>query len=196
MSMINILQTSVAGYKEICLLIVSWLSWLTSHNKKQGLIMKRLSVLLVGGVLAVSTHAVNWSKISESPTGSIFSLDLDSIESSDINIIDEKNVENITVSIRRTYPAQKDETKVDKEGKEKAIHHSDQQLLISCKDASYYKRAYVNYDANNKVLESWQSEKPILTTKDFKITKPKTISRMLIEQACKTYLTSKTSNVR
>ena len=158
--------------------------------------MKRLSVLLVGGVLAVSTHAVNWSKISESPTGSIFSLDLDSIESSDINIIDEKNVENITVSIRRTYPAQKDETKVDTEGKEKAIHHSDQQLLISCKDASYYKRAYVNYDANNKVLESWQSEKPILTTKDFKITKPKTISRMLIEQACKTYLTSKTSNVR
>lgn len=158
--------------------------------------MKRLSVLLVGGVLAVSTHAVNWSKISESPTGSIFSLDLDSIESSDINIIDEKSVENITVSIRRTYPAQKDETKVDKEGQEKAIHHSDQQLLISCKDASYYKRAYVNYDANNKVLESWQSEKPILTTKDFKITKPKTISRMLIEQACKTYLTSKTSNVR
>lgn len=81
--------------------------------------MKRLSVLLVGGVLAVSTHAVNWSKISESPTGSIFSLDLDSIESSDINIIDEKSVENITVSIRRTYPVQKDETKVDKEGKEK-----------------------------------------------------------------------------
>ncbi|MGP4119396.1 hypothetical protein ACT3N8_06235 [Psychrobacter aquimaris] len=149
--------------------------------------MKRLSVLLAGGALAVSAQAVNWSKISESHTGSIFSLDLDSIESSDINIIDEKSVDNITVSIRRTYPAQKDETKADKEGKENEIHHSDQQLLISCKDASYYRRAYVNYGADNKVLKSWQSEKPILTTKDFKVTKPKTISRMLVEQACKIY---------
>ena len=149
--------------------------------------MKRLSVLLVGGALAVSAHAVNWSKISESDTGSIFSLDMDSIESSDINIIDEKSVENITVSIRRLYPVQKNETKADKESKENNIHHSDQQLLISCKDASYYKRAYVNYDANNKVLKSWQSEKPILTTKDFKITTPKTIGRTIVEQACKSY---------
>lgn len=149
--------------------------------------MKRLSVLLVGGALAVSAHAVNWSKISESETGSIFSLDVDSIESSDINIIDEKSVENITVSIRRMYPVQKNETKADKESKENNIHHSDQQLLISCKDASYYKRAYVNYDANDKVLKSWQSEKPILTTKDFKITTPKTIGRTIVEKACKSY---------
>ena len=152
--------------------------------------MKRLSVLLVGGALAVSAHAVNWSKISESDTGSIFSLDMDSIESSDINIIDEKSVENITVSIRRLYPVQKNETKADKESKESKesnIHHSDQQLLISCKDASYYRRAYVNYGAKDKVLKSWQSEKPILTTKDFKITTPKTIGRTIVEQACKSY---------
>ncbi len=149
--------------------------------------MKRLSVLLAGGALAVSAQAVNWSKISESHTGSIFSLDLDSIESSDINIIDEKSVENITVSIRRTYPVPKNETTADKKGKESEIHHSDQQLLISCKDSSYYRRAYVNYGADNKVLQSWQSDKPILTTKDFKVTKPKTISRMIIEQACQSY---------
>lgn len=149
--------------------------------------MKRLSVLLVGGALALSAHAVNWSKISESDTGSMFSLDVDSIESSDINIIDEKSVENITVSIRRLYPVQKNETKTGKESKENNIHHSDQQLLISCKDASYYKRAYVNYDANDKVLKSWQSDKPILTTKDFKITTPKTIGRTIVEQACKSY---------
>ena len=75
----------------------------------------------------------------------------------------------------------------DKQTKETDIHHSDQQLLISCKDSSYYRRAYVNYAADDKVLKSWQSEKPILTTKDFKVTKPKTISRMLVEQACKSY---------
>lgn len=156
--------------------------------------MKRLSVLLVGGALAVSAHAVNWSKISESDTGSNFSLDVDSIESSDINIIDEKSVENITVSIRRLYPAQKNEAKADKESKESKennIHHSDQQLLISCKDASYYKRAYVNYGAKDKVLKSWQSEKPILTTKDFKITTPKTIGRTIVEQGCKNYKPTK-----
>ena len=153
--------------------------------------MKRLSVLLAGGALAVSAQAVNWSKISESHTGSIFSLDLDSIESSDINIIDEKSVENITVSIRRTYPVPKNETTADKKGKESEIHHSDQQLLISCKDSSYYRRAYVNYGADNKVLQSWQSDKPILTTKDFKVTKPKTISRMIIEQACQSYQQNK-----
>lgn len=156
--------------------------------------MKRLSVLLAGGALVVSAHAVNWSKVSESPTGTVFSLDLDSIEKSDIGIIDEKRIENITVSIRRTYPpqkstaqkstGQKNENKVNKEIN---IHHSDQQLLISCKDASYYKRAYVNYGAENKVIESWQSEKPILTTKDFKITTPKTIGRTMVEQACKNY---------
>lgn len=145
--------------------------------------MKRLSMLLAGSVLVTSAHAVNWVEVTESSSGSTFSLDLDSIEGSDINIIDEKNVENITVSMLRTYPKQKEKDSV----KEKPIHHSDQQLLISCKDASYYKRAYVNYSADNKVLKSWQSEKPILTTKDFKVTTPKTVGRTLIEHACKSY---------
>ena len=69
--------------------------------------MKRLSVLLAGSDLAVSANAVNWSKVSESPNGTIFSVDLNSIESSDISVIDEKPMDNITVSIRRTYPTQK-----------------------------------------------------------------------------------------
>ncbi|MGO2506490.1 MAG: hypothetical protein ACTH7L_10295 [Psychrobacter alimentarius] len=165
--------------------------------------MKRLSVLLAGSALAVSANAVNWSKVSESPNGTIFSVDLNSIESSDISVIDEKPMDNITVSIRRTYPTQKNsvqknddkdgktpkEPKVnkDKASKDTVLHHSDQQLLISCKDASYYKRAYVDYGADNKVIKSWQSEKPILTTKDFIITTPKTIARLIVEQACKNY---------
>ena len=169
--------------------------------------MKRLAVILASSTLAIGAHAVNWSKVTESQTGSIFSLDLDSIERSDIHIIDEKEVENITVSIRRTYPAPKDSAKDAKENeakakeskdkganktvKETSIHHSDQQWLISCKDASYYQRAYVNYAADDKVLKSWQSDKPILTTKDFKLTKPKTISRLLVEQACKSYQQAK-----
>ncbi|KAA0914454.1 hypothetical protein [Psychrobacter sp. ANT_WB68] len=155
--------------------------------------MKRLAVILAGSTLAMSAHAVNWLEVSESQTGSIFSLDIDSIERSDIHIIDEKAVENITVSIRRTYPAPKIVTKDSKEKqtKESDIHHSDQQWLISCKDASYYRRAYVNYAADDKVLKSWQSEKPILTTKDFKVTKPKTISRILVEQACENYQQAK-----
>ena len=146
--------------------------------------MKRLAVILASGTLAIGAHAVNWSKVTESQTGSIFSLDLDSIERSDINILDEKRVENIIVSIRRTYPALKSTTS---DSKESGIHHSDQQWLISCKDASYYRRAYVYYTADDKVIKSWQSEKPLLTTKDFKITAPKTVSRILVEQACKNY---------
>ena len=146
--------------------------------------MKRLAVILASSTLAIGAHAVNWSKVTESQTGSIFSLDLDSIERSDINILDEKRVENITVSIRRTYPALRSTTS---DSKESGIHHSDQQWLISCKDASYYRRAYVYYTADDKVIKSWQSEKPLLTTKDFKITAPKTVSRLLVEQACKNY---------
>ena len=146
--------------------------------------MKRLAVILASSTLAIGAHAVNWSKVTESQTGSIFSLDLDSIERSDINILDEKRVENITVSIRRTYPALNSTTS---DSKESGIHHSDQQWLISCKDASYYRRAYVYYTADDKVIKSWQSEKPLLTTKDFKITAPKTVSRLLVEQACKNY---------
>ena len=146
--------------------------------------MKRLAVILASSTLAIGAHAVNWSKVTESQTGSIFSLDLDAIERSDINILDEKRVENITVSIRRTYPALKSTTS---DSKESGIHHSDQQWLISCKDASYYRRAYVYYTADDKVIKSWQSEKPLLTTKDFKITAPKTGSRILVEQACKNY---------
>ena len=146
--------------------------------------MKRLAVILASSTLAIGAQAVNWSKVTESQTGSIFSLDLDSIERSDINILDEKRVENITVSIRRTYPALKSTTS---DSKESGIHHSDQQWLISCKDASYYRRAYVYYTADDKVIKSWQSEKPLLTTKDFKITAPKTVSRILVEQACKNY---------
>ncbi len=169
--------------------------------------MKRLAVILAGSTLAMSGYAANWLEVSKSQTGSIFSLDVDSIERSDIHIIDEKEVENITVSIRRTYPAPKDSAKDAKEDeakvkeskdkganktvKETSIHHSDQQWLISCKDASYYQRAYVNYAADDKVLKSWQSDKPILTTKDFKLTKPKTISRLLVEQACKSYQQAK-----
>ena len=146
--------------------------------------MKRLSMLLASSALVISAQAASWSKVSESPTGSIFTIDLESIESSDISVIDEKRAENITVSIRRTYPAQKNEAKTSKENE---IHHSDQQLLISCKDASYYRRAYVNYGANDKVLKSWQSEKPILTSKDFKVTTPKSVGRTIIEQACKSH---------
>lgn len=143
--------------------------------------MKRLSVLLAGSALALSAQAMNWSEVSKSSSGSVFSLDLDSIESSDISIIDEKRVENIMVSIRRTYPASKKNTD------DSNVNYSDQQLLISCKDASYYRRAYVDYAANDKVLKSWQSDKPILTTKDFKITTPKTVGRTLVEQSCKRY---------
>ena len=146
--------------------------------------MKRLAVILASSTLAIGAHAVNWSKVTESQTGSIFSLDLDAIERSDINILDEKRVDNITVSIRRTYPAPKSTTS---DSKESGIHHSDQQWLISCKDASYYRRAYVYYTADNKVIKSWQSEKPLLTTKAFKITAPKAVSRRLVEQACKNY---------
>jgi len=57
--------------------------------------MKRLSILLAGSALAISAQAVNWAEVSESSSGSIFSIDLDSIESSDIRIIDEKDVENM-----------------------------------------------------------------------------------------------------
>jgi hypothetical protein len=146
--------------------------------------MKRLAVIVASSTLAIGAHAANWSTVAESQTGSIFSVDLDSIERSDINVLDEKRVDNITVSIRRAYPASKSTTN---DSKESGIHHSDQQWLISCKDDSYYRRAYVYYTADNKVIKSWQSDKPILTSKDFKITSPKTISRMLIEQTCKNY---------
>lgn len=154
--------------------------------------MKRLAMILASSTLVMGAQAANWSTVAESQTGSIFSIDLDSIERSDISIIDEKRVDNITVSIRRAYPEPKNVSKpstktVTKDSKDSTIHHSDQQWLISCKDASYYRRAYVNYAADDKVIKSWQSEKPILTTKDFKVTTPKTISRMLIEQSCKNY---------
>ena len=158
--------------------------------------MKRLSILLAGSALAVSAQAIDWVEVSESNSGSVFSIDVESIESSDISIIDEKDVENITVAMLREYPVAKDKEKEkDKKSdsaktnapKKDSIHHSEQQLLISCKDASYYRRAYVNYNADNKVIKSWQSEKPILTTKDFKITTPKTVGRTLIEQSCDYY---------
>ncbi|WP_413520568.1 hypothetical protein [Psychrobacter glacincola] len=151
--------------------------------------MKRLAMIVASSTLAIGAQAANWSTVAESQTGSIFSLDLDSIERSDINILDEKQVDNITVAIRRAYPAPKS---VASDSKESGIHHSDQQWLISCKDASYYRRAYVYYTADNKVIKSWQSDKPLLTSRDFKITSPKTVSRILTEQACKNYEQAKT----
>lgn len=160
--------------------------------------MKQLSVLLASGALivsapAVSTPAGNWSKLAKSATGSTFSLDVDSIESSDINIIDEKRGKNITVSIRITYPTQKTDAQESnmqdnnaqesntQTTKDHTLHHSYQQLLLSCKNTSYYRRAYVNYDTDNKVIKSWQSKKSILTTKDFTIASPKTMGRMIID---------------
>ncbi len=170
--------------------------------------MKQLSVLLASGALIVSAPAVstpvgNWSKLAESATGSIFSLDVDSIESSDINIIDEKRGKNITVSIRITYPTQKTDAQESnmqdnnaqesntQTTKDHTLHHSYQQLLLSCKNTSYYRRAYVNYDTDNKVIKSWQSKKSILTTKDFTIASPKTMGRMIIDQACKDHESTK-----
>ena len=153
-------------------------------TKSKAETMKRLAMIVASSTLAIGAQAANWSTVAESQTGSIFSLDLDSIERSDINILDEKQVDNITVAIRRAYPAPKSAAS---DSKESGIHHSDQQWLISCKDASYYRRAYVYYTADNKVIKSWQSDKPLLTSKDFKITSPKTVSRILTEQACKNY---------
>lgn len=170
--------------------------------------MKQLSVLLASGALIVSAPAVstpvgNWSKLAESATGSIFSLDVDSIESSDINIIDEKRGKNITVSIRITYPTQKTDAQESnmqdnnaqesntQTTKDHTLHHSYQQLLLSCKNTSYYRRAYVNYDTDNKVIKSWQSKKSILTTKDFTIASPKTMGHMIIDQACRDHESTK-----
>ncbi len=158
-------------------------------TKSKAETMKRLAMIVASSTLAIGAQAANWSTVAESQTGSIFSLDLDSIERSDINILDEKQVDNITVAIRRAYPAPKS---VASDSKESGIHHSDQQWLISCKDASYYRRAYVYYTADNKVIKSWQSDKPLLTSRDFKITSPKTVSRILTEQACKNYEQAKT----
>ena len=87
--------------------------------------MKRLAVILAGSTLAMSGYAANWLEVSKSQTGSVFSLDVDSIERSDIHIIDEKEVENITVSIRRTYPAPKDSAKDAKENEAKAKESKD-----------------------------------------------------------------------
>ena len=71
--------------------------------------MKRLSVILASGTLAMSAQAVNWIELSKTNSGSVFSIDTESIESSDIQIIDEKSVDNVTVSIRITYPQSKSE---------------------------------------------------------------------------------------
>lgn len=141
--------------------------------------MKRLSMVLAGSTLAISANAVTWLDLTKIESGSVFSIDTDSIESSDIQIIDEPTANNILVSIRTTYPL------IKNDNNRNSTHYSEQQLLISCKDASYYKRAYVNYDKEDKVLKSWQTEKPILTTKDFKLTTPKTIGRLIVEQSCK-----------
>lgn len=141
--------------------------------------MKRLSMVLAGSTLAISANAVTWLDLTKIESGSVFSIDTDSIENSDIQIIDEPTANNILVSIRTTYPL------IKNDNNRNSTHYSEQQLLISCKDASYYKRAYVNYGKEDKVLKSWQTEKPILTTKDFKLTTPKTIGRLIVEQSCK-----------
>ena len=91
--------------------------------------MKRLSILLAGSALAISAQAVNWVEVSESSSGSIFSIDLDSIESSDISIIDEKDVENITVSILRTYPKDKDADKDDSKEEKNSIDYNIPKLV-------------------------------------------------------------------
>ncbi|MDN6308069.1 hypothetical protein [Psychrobacter sp.] len=145
--------------------------------------MKRLSVLLVSSALVFSAQAANWSKVSESRSGSVVSIDFDDIESSDIRIIDEKDVENIIVSIRRSYPSRQANETVN----EKSVHHRDQQLLISCKDLSYYTRANVDYTVNDEVINDWQSDKPILTSREFKITTPNTVGRTIVEESCNAY---------
>lgn len=143
--------------------------------------MKQLSVLLVGSALALSAHAVNWLEVSNIDSGSSFRLDLDSIERSDITVIDEYRGEYISVSIHKTYPVNK------KYKGESGIYSSDQQLLISCRNTSYYRRAYVNHDANDNVVESWQSKKPILTIADFDATSPKTVGRTIVDKTCNYY---------
>jgi len=147
--------------------------------------MKRLSMLLAGSALAMSASAVDWLDASESESGSSFSLDLDSIESSDIKVLDDYKGKYISVFINGTYSAD------NKYRQEHGAYYDNQQLLISCKDASYYRRAYVNYGPNNKAIKSWQSEKPILTSTDFKLTSPKTVGRTIIEQTCSYYKQAK-----
>lgn len=147
---------------------------------------RRLTIVLASGMLTISAHAANWLEISKIESGTLFSIDADSVEQADINIIDEQPINNITVSIRKTYP-RADSQEIAKENIRNLIHHSDQQLLVSCSDASYYNRAYVNYNNANKVIASWQTENPILTSKDFKLTSPNTIGRKIVDQTCEIY---------
>ena len=86
--------------------------------------MKRLSLLLVGSALAMSANAVNWLDASESDSGSSFSLDLDSIETSNIKVLDDYKGTYISVSINGNYPVN------NKYRKEHGAYYDNQQLMI------------------------------------------------------------------
>lgn len=143
--------------------------------------IKKLLVALLA--LPLTANAVQWIDLGKSTDKQLQTfIDFDSVKRQKINgglnlYSSTAKPQYISAIIQSTYingnPLRK-----------KGLYYSKSQWFISCEDQTYFVKASIDYGFKDEVVNSWQSNKNLLSASDFTYAFPETVGGNNVEYAC------------
>lgn len=134
-------------------------------------------------ILPAASNAVEWVDLGKSTDKQLQTfIDFDSVKRQNLNIGSSlyrstAKPKYISAVFQSTYintnPLRK-----------KGMYYSKSQWLISCEDQTYFIKARIDYGFKDEVVDSWQSNKSLLSESDFTYAFPETVGGNSIEFAC------------
>ncbi len=136
-----------------------------------------LGVLLLPAISSAS----NWVDLGKTSDNQYQSfLDIDSVMSMHVTVIgDQPRSKYISAVLQGTYINNNPRRK-------KGEYYSKAQLYINCKQKTYFLNSFITYGFKDEVLDSWRSNKSILTASDFQYAFPDTIAETNVDMSCYT----------
>ena len=136
-------------------------------------------------LLPMASNAVEWIDLGKSDDKEVqMFIDFDSIKRQNIRVIKDggfNSYENQSEYISAIFqPTYINNNPIRKQG----IYYTKEQWFISCENESYFINADIDYGFKGEVVDSWQSEKGLLSESDFTYAFPETVSGDAVEQAC------------
>lgn len=134
------------------------------------------------------SYAVDWIDIGKSNDKTLQTfLDYDSVKNTDLRVIGDSSSYSRNPNAPSYINAVFQQTYINSHpSRKKGYYYSKEQWIISCKNETYFIKAYVDYGFKDEVLNSWSSPKVHLSNSDFKYAFPETVASNNLSYACLT----------
>lgn len=136
-------------------------------------------ILFSALLLPVISYASNWIDLGKTNDSTYQSfLDLDSIMPAHVTVSGGKyGSEYISAVVQGTY--------INKHpNRKKGEYYTKAQLYINCSQNTFFLNSLITYGFKDEVLDSWRSNKSILSVSDFQYAFPDTIADINVDMAC------------